>query len=324
MTKVILNAIKRRQIFHIGSFFLISFAFVRCISISKGTAVAQLVGGSLRATLSGVEPLPLARRADWEQETNLPNFCKRIIQNPQPFIRGCHRNTSDMSCTNIKGETPMFSQFHQDYYLYSRHFQYLNRPGIYVDVATNDPIGISNTFFFDRCLKWRGICVEGNHIYFEPIYRQRSCALVPTCVGSRDGQVVTFGLHGGAGGVLGDTYKSMKRLQKMNQTIPTVPERCTTMKLALQREGVTEIDYLSLDVEGHELEVLKGFGLDSIVVKVMTIEVTGSDMAQITALLSANGYKRHHAALETMNKFPGLLHEDAVFLHNSVTFGQPE
>lgn len=323
MTKIILKDIKRRQLFHIGSFFLILFAFFRCISIGKGSTIAQLAKGSSLAILSTARSLSLTRRADWEQKVELPMFCERIIQSPRPFIRGCHRNSSDMSCTNIAGETPMFSQFHQDYYLYSRHFKNLNRPGIYVDIATNDPIGISNTYFFDRCLKWRGLCVEGNHIYFEPIYRQRSCALVPTCVGSRDGQMVTFGLHGGAGGVLGDTYKSMKRLQKLNQTIDTVLERCTTMKLALQREGITEIDYLSLDVEGHELEVLKGFGLDSVVVKVMTIEVTGSDLAQITALLTEKGYKRHYAALETMNKVPGLLQEDAVFLHNSVTFGQP-
>lgn len=314
-----------RRLFHIGSLSLLLIAFFRCLSLGKGSAITRFKFlHSAKMSNGKIGSYSLSRRADWEAEDGIPQFCQRIMSNPKPFKKGCHRNISDMSCIDIPGETIMFSQFHQDYYLYTRHFINLKRQGTYIDIASNDPISISNTYFFDRCLQWKGVCVEGNHVYFEPTYRYRSCQLVPTCVGSRDGQFVTFGLHGGAGGVLGDTYKSTKRLQKLNQTIDTITERCTTMELVLKREGITEIDFLSLDVEGHELEVLKGFGLDSVIVKVMTIEVTGSDLSQIEAFLENMGYKRHYALLETMNKIPGLLHEDAVFLHESVTWGDPQ
>ena len=33
-------------------------------------------------------------------------------------------------------------------------------PPHYIDLAANLPVGDSNTAFFDRCLGWRGVCVE--------------------------------------------------------------------------------------------------------------------------------------------------------------------
>lgn len=303
--------------FLIGAIFLLSLVSVRSAIAENGPTIKQYT------ETNSVEPTSLnnlSRRKDWEKQ-QVPEFCNRILANPKPFNR-CHRK-GDMSCRENPSETVMFSQFQQDHYLFTNHFKHLKRPGVYVDIAANDPISISNTYFFDRCLQWSGLCVEANPMYFEPLYRERSCQVVPTCVGSKEGELVEFGLDGGAGGVLGDTYKSTKRLQRLNRTIPSKPLRCTTMENVFDRNIVKEVDLLSLDVEGHEMEVLKGFGLDNVVVKVMTIEITGSDLVKIESFLNEKGYKRHYVNVPSLNKKPGFLQEDAVFLHESVTFGKP-
>ena len=54
------------------------------------------------------------------------------------------------------------------------------RPFTYADVAANHFKRISNTYFYDRCLGWRGLCVEPNPRYHADLREKRSCELVPT------------------------------------------------------------------------------------------------------------------------------------------------
>lgn len=265
-------------------------------------------------------------RADWGYGNDLPNFCKKLIANPKPYDKNCRRDANTFQCTNetMSGEYQMFSQFHQDYFFYTRHFKHLNRPGVYLDIATNDPVSISNSFFMDRCLGWKGVCVEGNPGYHEKIYRMRSCQLVPTCVGSREGQSVQFGLKGGAGGIVGASFKHTDKFAELGVEVPTIRERCTMMKNVLERNGIRHVDYLSLDVEGHEFEVLKGMDWDQVVINVMSIEVSGKTLKQIEEFLTPKGYKRYMPDMDERAVRTGLLIEDAIFLHESVEFGNPQ
>lgn len=253
------------------------------------------------------------------EELRADEFCKKLLQNPQPADKMCRRQGSNMTCTN--GQVQMFSQFKQDYYLYDRHFKNLKRTGTYIDVAANDAVQISNTYFFDRCLLWRGICVEGNPFYFDRIYRLRTCALVPTCVGKTEGEAVNFGLMGGASGVVGGTNKHMETWARQKREVHTLRERCTTVGLLMDKEQMPVVDYMSLDVEGHELDVLKGIDWDRAKINVLTIEVSQNSSEQITEFLVARGYRIHTVDIEGSR---GKLGSDLVFLHNDLVWGDPQ
>ena len=72
--------------------------------------------------------------------------------------------------------------------------------GVYVDIGSNHPFDLSNTFFFDRCLGWRGLCIEPN-VKYHKLYGEfnRTCTLVPHCVLDKPTAVtMTFdkGVHG--------------------------------------------------------------------------------------------------------------------------------
>lgn len=280
--------------------------------------------GSNVSNVSSVHETTFGTRADWGRAEEAGEFCQKILENPQPFNKECKRNMKNMSCAGLGGETLMFSQFKQDYYLYTRHFAELKRPGIYLDVATNDPVGISNTYFMDRCLRWKGICVEANPVYYERIHRMRSCHMVPTCVGKRDMQMVEFGLAGGAGAIIGESNKHTEKWEKRAVEVLRMKALCTTVQKVLDRGQVRVVDYLSLDVEGHELEVLMGVDWSRTRINVVTIEASGKQAKELEEWMEELGYKRHMPDVDERARKTGLLGEDFIFLHPDVVFGAPK
>ena len=261
------------------------------------------------------------QRHDWDV-TEEPKFCRQLHENPMPFSKDCDLN-HDLTCKNNPKESRMFSTGHQDFYLYTQHFKKLRRPGVYIDIATNDPIKTSNTYFFDRCLRWSGICAEANHYYFESIFRQRSCQLVPTCLGSRDKHVVSFQYDALKSGILGDNYKFKDKVQNSTRVSERKRLMCTTMQLVLDRLSLAVIDLLSLDVEGFELEVLKGIDLHKVTIKVITIELSESTVKPVEEHLRQFGYYRHEVNRSLIGGTRGFYFEDVMFLHRTVEFGSP-
>ena len=64
------------------------------------------------------------------------------------------------------------SQFSQDIWLFNnvfKEFTVAGKKGFYVDSGANDYRYISNTFFFDVCLGWEGLCVEPVSSYHNDI-----------------------------------------------------------------------------------------------------------------------------------------------------------
>jgi hypothetical protein len=88
------------------------------------------------------------------------------------------------------------SQYRQDKLLWRHLFNGTtsNRaPGgrirVYAEVAANHYKSISNSYFFDRCLHWRGLCVEPNPIYHADLLSERTCSLTPTCVANHTNEI---------------------------------------------------------------------------------------------------------------------------------------
>lgn len=266
-----------------------------------------------------------ASRADWAVR---PSYCDAIISNPQPFSHDCKRDMTTMRCSQksaskaLVGHTTMFSLAHQDFYLYTRHFKRLKRRGTFAEVAAKQAVQGSNSIFLERCLDWNGICVEGNPKYYQELYVQRRCAIVPTCVSDEDGREVEFLLMNEAGGIA-DTNANVRN-EKWNGTqISSLMETCVSMKTVFRRHDVRVLDYLSLDVEGHELFVLMGIDWDVVKINVMTIEITSRTLREIQPFLEQRGYVRHTPNLNEVSLESGLLKRDAIFLHKDVVWGKP-
>ncbi|CAN8073250.1 unnamed protein product [Agarophyton chilense] len=254
----------------------------------------------------------LPQRRDW----GTPDFCTLLQKHPQPNQFFCRSSKSEVRCNS---SIPyFFSDGGEDYYLYSRHFSRLNRAGIYVDVAPKEPIQRSNTYFLDRCMGWRGICVEANPQYYERLHTQRSCHIVPTCASDVDGKHVQFGMLGTNGGIL-ETYAGDARvLEGVAEDLT-----CTTLETAFSRMGVSHVDYLNLDVQGHELEVLLGVEWGKVTIDLITTRFE-KPSGPVHDFLLQRGYHAHvpwRSAVRRMKPFPM---KKIVYVRHGVVLGFPE
>ena len=127
------------------------------------------------------------------------------------------------------------------------------RPSLRICARAPNVLGswfhLSNTFFFDKCLGWRGVCFEPQPQYHAPTRKSRSCHLVPHCVlGARKN--VSFSGHGQKMSVV--PAQPMRTPTSASQTAAehqcvTAPEVLEPLGFGGPRGG---IDLLSIDVEG--------------------------------------------------------------------------
>lgn len=164
------------------------------------------------------------------------------------------------------------SQFGQDAHVFynfmlSRgpHYQ-----GFYVDVAAAYPKHLSNTYFFDKCLGWKGLCIEGHPGRAEVLRQNRSCIVEQVAITTEDNSIVQFNTPDdvteitASNGIVGHS-KSNRGI------IIDVPGM--TLQTALRKHGVSHVDYLSLDIEGMELPAVKTIDWSSVTIDVMSVEV---------------------------------------------------
>ncbi len=178
-------------------------------------------------------------------------------------------------------EQEWFSQVHQDEIL----LDLVGSNGYFIDLAANDAVEFSNTLALERH-GWQGLCVEPNPGYWYGL-SHRKCTVVGALVGGRKEEVeVKFrGVYGGILGKMDEKLANRKREPKSGkQTRFTAPLEDILTRFRVPRN----IDYLSLDVEGAEMLVMKEFPFDKYTIKIMTVERPGDDLRE---LLEQNGYR---------------------------------
>lgn len=142
----------------------------------------------------------------------------------------------------------------------------------------------------------------------------RSCALDTSCVSYRV-QNVSFLLFEGLSGIEETNKNKLPHSRRIHL-------RCKTTAQALSESHITHIDYLSLDVEGHEPHILRGIDWKTTSINIISIEVE-ANVAEAVKILHENGFKR----LDT-SRFSKSVPElapniDAIYLHERVVWGHP-
>ena len=151
----------------------------------------------------------------------------------------------------------------------------------------------STSWFFERCLGWRGILIEAHPQHFQSILINR-----PATLNIRMAACPKHGLikYTGITGTWARTEKNLEPNWAPKSTPISV--QCGPINDYFELLGVHRIDFFSLDVEGSELDVIRSLFdpartvLRHISVGVLMIEVRGDGQrANIHSTLLARGFR---------------------------------
>ena len=212
---------------------------------------------------------------------NEQNRCKdKEIQNLRAQVRILDYMSKNLSESVKTSKLCFRSQYGEDTYLWDIFAG--KTDGFFVELGAADGLLFSNSYVFE-VLGWRGLLVEPHPALYEACRRNRPGSLVVQAVAGPDdstGEVDFFCAENDVGPSLLSFSKADKkhlsRCRKEGLELRTVRVPYTSLNSLL--EGVTEqVDFLSLDVEGAELEVLAGFDLDRYDPRILLIESHGKD-----------------------------------------------
>ena len=197
---------------------------------------------------------------------------------------------------SLSGDSVYKSQVGQDKYIYEAFFKN-KRNGVFVDIGAHDGLTFSNSYFFEKELGWSGICIEPRTHLFEKLKACRSCACVRACISDETGTVPFLNIEGVDEMLSGmvSTYDQRQLDIVMNDIryhggqIKTIQVPSVLLQELLQLHSMNHVDFLSVDTEGGELEILKTIDFEKITIDVITVENNYAELP-IREFLCSKGY----------------------------------
>lgn len=196
----------------------------------------------------------------------------------------------------MEGFTLSYSQCGEDLTL-KTIFGKNRRSGFYIDIGCNNPIQKSNTF--KLYLKgWKGICVDGNGLLIKQFKKIRKRDICLEAIVSDSKRELTFYQDN-----LNHELSSLdpvvgQELKANNNDLIEIKAVSTTLEeiLGTHCQEPVKIDLLCVDVENHDLEVLKGNNFQKYRPEIICVEFYVEDLTAICQtdldlFMRGNGYE---------------------------------
>jgi len=213
---------------------------------------------------------------------------------------GLIRNASDadaLFARDLVSDGKSFAQLRQD--LWVLHETRHKRDGYFVEFGATDGINLSNTCLLERDFGWRGILAEPNPAWHAALRQNRKAAIDLRCVFGRSGEHVAFAAtrHPELATIVGYESNDGHRQARRDHTIVEV-ETVSLNDLLEQHGAPRNIDYISVDTEGSELDILQVFDFERWNVALFSVEHNRTGLEQgVDRLMQRHGYERRYPGI---------------------------
>ena len=149
--------------------------------------------------------------------------------------------------------------------------------GVFVEVGALDGICGSNTYFFEKERSWTGLLIEPNPIEFKKLEKiDRELSIKENCaISNEEGDINFLSIEGPCNVLSGilefynenhlsrinrelESYKSYEEGHELYSKSETIKMKALKLQTLFDKYNLVDIDLISIDVEGAELDVLKG------------------------------------------------------------------
>jgi len=232
------------------------------------------------------------RPNEWKLDLSQDEICRIEKEARDWLFNNGYELTSEKRNGKVKFYS--FSQNGEDVCIFN--FFDRKRKGTIIEVGAFDGRHLSNSYNLDK-IGWNSVCIEPNPKYYNILIRNRPKAVCYNVAASdKESELeIMFDELGLLSGhnisKSGLDAKYQKRGLKFdsleNQKVP-----CITLDRLISKLNISRIDCISIDVEGHELSVLRGLNLKKTKPKLLIVEANSEELKEMIVqnLLEYNYY----------------------------------
>mmetsp|Transcript_20936 Transcript_20936/g.30178 ORF Transcript_20936/g.30178 Transcript_20936/m.30178 type:complete len:325 (+) Transcript_20936:127-1101(+) len=196
------------------------------------------------------------------------------------------------------------SQLKEDILIHN-HFFYGKRNGVVIESGALDGIKYSTTYAFHKILNWSSIHIEGDSENYYKLLQNRPDAINIHAVLCSSKKDVHFLSHKSGGAVSGiREFMSTSFLKWRYSNASDYMERvvtCVPLSELMAEHGINHANLWVLDVEGGELDVLRGIDFSMFSVDVILIETVSSESRFALSYLQSQ--RRYRCAVLPAHQF---------------------
>ena len=184
------------------------------------------------------------------------------------------------------------SQIAQDLFVLSElNFK---KKGFFVEFGATDGIDLSNTYLLEKNFSWEGILAEPARQFHKNLEENRNVFIEKNCVWHSSNKNLIFNEIGGLSTI--DAFSNFDINFKARSGGKKYKVQTISLEDLLDKYNApSKIDYLSIDTEGSELEILSSFNFEKYKFQIITCEHNyNSNREQIYKLLLQKGYVRKY------------------------------
>jgi len=168
------------------------------------------------------------------------------------------------------------------------------RNGFFVEFGATNGIDLSNTYLLEKRFGWNGILAEPATCWHEELKKNRTASIEIDCVWVESGKSLNFNMVSDAELSTINKFNDRDhhanlRQQGTNYQVKTI----SLLDLLVKYNAPKNIDFLSIDTEGSEFDILSAFDFDQYTISIITCEHNFThDRQKIYELLTSKGYQR--------------------------------
>ena len=185
------------------------------------------------------------------------------------------------------------SQVYQD--LFVIFYSKLKKNGIFIEIGGGDGITISNTYLLEKKYKWKGIICEPIKKSQKQIKSTRQAKIEKRPIAKFSKKNILF-------------YENIDPYQSSIKNTKNSVKKFKTSSISLNdliefHKLKKNIDYISIDTEGNELEIIENFDFKKYKVNFFSIEhnFNSKKRAKIFQIMVNNNFKRVYKYLSYMD-----------------------
>lgn len=193
---------------------------------------------------------------------------KNIWKSIMVIVLKVYSNNYRLHVENISRDSTRekyYSQFGQDSFVLKDIYKN-KKDGIFVDVGANHPIHGSNTYLLELN-GWKGLAIEPQQALRDlwPSVRKTKC--LNYVVGPENKEITFIEGDGNENGLSG--VEGFNKCSDKCKKVQVQQKRLTDI---LSENSIVNVDYLSIDVEGYEMNVLKSIDFNKTNIKLIGLE----------------------------------------------------